>query len=246
MYTEAEKIHPKEEIQAYCVYMSVASASPREVTADGTRASDRAYRTLKIEILDGDLPARTVLAEVEQSTRLGVSRTPLREALARLTAEGLVSAHSGRGVIVTDVSVTNVTELFELRAPLEEQAARLAARRRDPAPFIRLQTEFRNTDALLADKHRYYALVAELDSAIDESVGNPYLVAALANVRTHIARIRRLSQDNPDRLRDAAHEHLLIIDAIVEGEESLAAHATQIHLHRSLRNILSSIDRNPE
>jgi GntR family transcriptional regulator, rspAB operon transcriptional repressor len=214
------------------------------LAVESTKASDRAYHTLKREILDGDLAARTVLAEVEQSTRLGVSRTPLREALSRLAAEGLVSTHSGRGVVVTEISTDNVTELFELRAPLESQAASLAARRRDPAVFRELQREFADIDALLADRHRYYDLVARLDQAIDEAVGNAFLVSALQGVRMHIARIRRLSKDDPERLRDAAREHLMIIDAIVDGDESLAANATQLHLQRSLRTIVRSLERN--
>ncbi|HEY2644449.1 MAG TPA: GntR family transcriptional regulator [Galbitalea sp.] len=214
------------------------------LAVESTKASDRAYLTLKREILDGDLAARTVLAEVEQSTRLGVSRTPLREALSRLAAEGLVSTHSGRGVVVTEISTDNVTELFELRAPLESQAASLAARRRDPAVFTELQREFADIDALLADRHRYYDLVARLDQAIDEAVGNSFLVSALQGVRMHIARVRRLSKDDPERLRDAAREHLMIIDAIVDGDESLAANATQLHLQRSLRTIVRSLERN--
>jgi len=213
------------------------------------RASDRAYSALREQILDGDLAPGTVLGEVEQAARLGVSRTPLREALARLASEGLVSPHSGRGVVVTEVSVDRVAELFEVRAALEEQAARLAARRRDPAVFERLQAELRLAPALLENgdpaRHEYYELVARLDAAIDEAVQNPLLVATLTGVRTHVARIRRLAHDNPERLREAAREHLMIVDAIVDGSESLAAHATQLHLHRSLKNILGSIERNP-
>ena len=206
------------------------------------RASDRAYRALRTEILEGELPAGTVLAEVEQSLRLGVSRTPLREALARLSSEALVSTHSGRGVVVTDVSIERVNELFEVRQALEEQAARLAARRRDPAVFEALQIEFRRAHELLENGERglreYYDLVARLDEAIDSAVRNEFLVSTLAGVRTHIARIRRLSADNPERLREAAREHLTIVDAIVDGEESLAAHATQLHLYKSLKNII--------
>jgi DNA-binding GntR family transcriptional regulator len=205
------------------------------------RASEKAYLQLRGEILDGDLPAGSVLAEVEQSTRLGVSRTPLREALGRLASEGLVSTHSGRGVVVTDISIDNISELFEVRQALEEQAARLAARRGDRAVFEELQREFRSAHELLDSddpaRRKYYALVARLDAAIDEAIANPFLVAALANVRTHTARVRRLSHDNPDRLREAAREHLMIVDAIVDGSESLAAHATQLHLYRSLKNI---------
>ena len=214
------------------------------------RASDRAYAALREQILDGRLAPGSVLGEVEQSTRLGVSRTPLREALARLTSDGLVSTHSGRGVVVTDVDLGRIRELFEVRSALEEQAARLAARRRDPEVFEDLQRELRQAHELLDNgdpvRHEYYELVARLDAAIDEAVQNPLLVSTLAGVRTHVARIRRLSHDDPERLREAAREHLMIVDAIVDGSESLAAHATQLHLYRSLKNILGSMERNPQ
>lgn len=214
------------------------------------RASDRAYSVLREQIIDGDLAPGTLLAEVEQSSRLGVSRTPLREALSRLAADGLVAAHSGRGLVVTDVPLTRIAELFEVRSALEEQAARLAARRRDPAVFEGLQRELRQAHELLDNgdpvRHEYYELVARLDAAIDDAVQNPLLVSTLAGVRTHVARIRRLSHDDPERLREAAREHLMIVDAIVDGSESLAAHATQLHLYRSLKNILGSMERNPQ
>jgi DNA-binding GntR family transcriptional regulator len=199
------------------------------------RASDRAYAALRDEILDGRLAPGTVLGEVEQSERLGVSRTPLREALSRLTADGLVAPHGGRGLLVTDVSADRVTELFEVRAALEEQAARLAARRRDPRVFTELKVAFARVR--VDDTEAYFALVARLDAAIDDAAGNPFLAQTLAGVRMHVARIRRLAQDDHERLRAATDEHTLIIDAILDGSESLAAHATQLHLYRSLKAI---------
>jgi DNA-binding GntR family transcriptional regulator len=70
------------------------------------------------------LPPGTVLAEVEQSDeRLGVSRTPLREALGRLTAEGLPAPQRGRGVVVTEISLDQADELFELREALGPRVA---------------------------------------------------------------------------------------------------------------------------
>jgi DNA-binding GntR family transcriptional regulator len=214
------------------------------------RASERAYDALREQILEGSLPAGVVLAEVEQAARLGVSRTPLREALSRLAADGLVSAHAGRGLVVTDTSVERVTELFEVRQALEEQAARLAARRRDVGVFEALQVELHGAHELLENgdpaRHAYYEIVARLDAAIDEAVRNPMLVTTLRGVRTHVARIRRIAQDDPERLREAAREHLMIVDAIVDGSESLAAHATQLHLHRSLKHILRSIAHSTE
>ena len=208
------------------------------------RASDQAYAALRDSILDWSLPPGAVLAEVEQAARLGLSRTPLREALARLVADGLVEPLGGRGLVVSAISADNVTELFELRVALEQQAASLAAARRDEAVFLALRDGFRHAPLLLTNsdpgRREYYALVARFDEAMDVAVQNPYLVSALGGVRVHVARIRRLSSDNPQRLLEASREHLLIVEAILAGDAALAAHATHIHLHNSLQNILAS------
>ena len=142
------------------------------------RASDRAYQTLRDEIVQWELRPGSVLGEVEQSIRLGVSRTPLREALTRLMADGLVSSQSGRGLVVTDLSLASIREIFEVRQALEEQAARLAARRGDAAVFQQLEIEFAAVNELLEHddpaRHAYYGLVARLDDAID-TAGLPLL-----------------------------------------------------------------------
>ena len=209
------------------------------------RASDHAYAALREDIIDWRLAPGTVLAEVELSERLGVSRTPVREALGRLLAEGLVAAQGGRGVVVTTVSIGDIAQLFELRQALERQLARLAADRRDPAAFEALADEFRAAPALLerADRAEYYDLVDRLDVAMDAAAANPYLSAALRTVRPHLARVRRISQDNPERLVAAAREHLLIVEAIAAGDAELADSATHVHLHASLQSILATADR---
>ncbi|MFO7690334.1 MAG: GntR family transcriptional regulator [Cryobacterium sp.] len=210
------------------------------------RASERAYRQLRAEILDGVLEPGAALLEVEQAERIGVSRTPLRAAVARLIADGLVAGRAGRGFEVTEISIDSIGELYELRQALEIQAVRLAAQRGDPAVFRALRGQFLSAPGLLLNGpsgiHRYYELIDEFDSAIDAAVDNPFLVAALHSVRTHLARIRRLARKNSGRLHAAAQEHLLIIDAIIAGDYSLAAHATHVHLHQSLSSVLAAID----
>jgi DNA-binding GntR family transcriptional regulator len=209
------------------------------------RASDKAYRHLLAEIVDGTLAPGAMLAEVEQSTRLGVSRTPLREALSRLNADGLVMSQPGRGVVVTDVSFADITELYEVREGLEEQAARLAAQRRDPAVFEKLARQFIAAPGLIESGEQgirlYYELNEKFDAAVDEAVNNAYLVTALRNVRMHLSRIRRMARHNPERLRDSAKETLLILEAIIDGDAALAAHATHVHLHNSLTNIKAAV-----
>jgi DNA-binding GntR family transcriptional regulator len=208
------------------------------------RASETAYHLLRDEIIQWKLPPGTPLGEVETSQRLGVSRTPLREALSRLIAEGLVRTGPGRTAVVTSLSRHDIVELFELREALETQAARLAARRRDAAVFTALRAEFvssiQGADVEVPED-RPYDLADALDVAIDDAAGSSYLQGALRDLRGHLARVRRSAHSNADRLHLATNEHVLIVDAILAQDEALAASATSVHLHNSLANVLASL-----
>ncbi|WP_353114230.1 GntR family transcriptional regulator [Microbacterium sp.] len=206
------------------------------------RASDRAYTALLEEIQSGALAAGAVLGEVEQADRLGVSRTPLREALRRLVADGLVVQQSPRVTVVADLDVDDIRALFEIRRALEETTARLAAVRGDAALFAALAAEFAAVD-LSGDAGRdaYYALIARLDAALDAAVANDYLSSALRTVRTHLVRVRRMARDKPERLTASAAEHLTIAEALAARDGDLAAHATHVHLHNALTSILASL-----
>ena len=209
------------------------------------RASDAAYAVLRDDILHWITPPGTVFAEVEQAKRLSISRTPVREAFARLTSEGLLVALPGRGLVVSDLSRDTIIELFELRIVLESEAARLVATRRDPQVFRELLDEFRIAPALIErddDRKEYYALVTRLDAAMDDAVNSRFLLTAIRQLRPHLVRARRLARDNRERLLAAAGEHLTIVEAIVDGDAELAADATAVHLKKSLKNILESVD----
>ncbi|MEO6310160.1 MAG: GntR family transcriptional regulator [Leifsonia sp.] len=224
------------------------------------RASDIAYERLRDDIIHWRLQPGTPLAEIEVSARIGVSRTPVREALSRLINEGLVSNASGRTAVVTQVSRAQIEQLFELREALETQAARLAARRRDTAAFEVLKEAFLAATVdesaeprgrvepgsvvsgrSLGSSDATYLLADRLDAAIDAAMGNSYLQGALNDIRGHLARARRHAHANPRRLEQARTEHLLIIDAILRRDEVLAAQATAVHLRNSLDNILATI-----
>src|SRR6478609_9778873 len=111
------------------------------------RASDRTYRALLVEIQSGALAPGTALAEAELAARFGVSRTPVREALGRLAADGLVIEVSPRLTMVAGLALDDIRALFELRRALEETAVRIAATRGDPAAFAALAAAFEATDA---------------------------------------------------------------------------------------------------
>lgn len=229
------------------------------------RASDRAHRALREEIVTGLLPPGALLGEVEQSQRLGISRTPLREALARLVADGLAEPAPGRGLVVTAVSLEEARPLFDLRISLETLAARRAAERiaaepagsapsaADPsavppadapghrARLLALAARFETAREHLAagaDPTSYFTLTGELDEALDEACGNPYLAETLTGLRLHLGRLRRLARDSPARLADSAREHADIARSVASGDGELAAAGTIVHLRHALAHLL--------
>lgn len=208
------------------------------------RASDQAYAALRDEILRWELRPGALLSEVDLAARLGVSRTPVREALARLTADGLASPGRGRTTVVAPLDATDVIHLFELRQALELEAVRLAARRRADGVFEALAVRFEETARTVAaghDEGEYYALASELDVAVDAAAASPYLTRALQGLRGHVVRARRLAHDDLGRLERAAREHALIARAVAERDGALAAHATAVHLDASLRTVLDGL-----
>lgn len=209
------------------------------------RASERAYQCLRTDIIEWHLDPGTTLSEVEQAERLGVSRTPVREAFSRLMSEGLVEPSPGRGVVVSSVSVANVRAMFELRVALDTQAASLAATKGCPEAFEtladRLHVAAVGLDDDDADRSAYYRLVEEMDLEIDRAAQNSYLAQAQRQLRTHLGRVRKLSKGNEDRLMAAAHEHANIARAIAAGDVDLAQAATRVHLSHALRAILDAV-----
>ena len=207
------------------------------------RASDRAYSALLDEIQSGVLAPGTVLGEVEQATRLGVSRSPLREALGRLVAERLVEQASPRVTVVADIDADDIRALFVVRRALEETAVRLAAVHPDHTQFAAIAERFAAASVEGdAARDAYYALIERFDQRVDAAAANAHLAAALRTVRTHLVRVRRLARYRPDRLAASVAEHRLIASAIAAGDPELAAHATHVHLHHALTSILESLD----
>lgn len=206
------------------------------------RASDKVYESLRSDIVEWRLAPGSILAEVEQSERLGVSRTPVREALGRLVADGLAVQHRGRGVVVSEVSEDHVEDLFVLRRALECASARQAAVSAKRSGFSdladRFETSIKEVESP-GSREAYYQLVQLLDESIDEAAGNKYLSNALRTLRVNLQRVRRMAKDNPDRLRASATEHAAIARAIASGNPEVAAAATTVHLHQSFTHIMA-------
>ncbi|WP_162606240.1 GntR family transcriptional regulator [Jiangella asiatica] len=216
------------------------------------RQSQVVHHKLRDQILEWHLLPGAILGEADLAQRLGVSRTPVREALRALEREGLVAITPQRGAVVTDISISSVSQLFQMRDALETYAARLAARQGELEVFEQLATELHQVHSRLEaipvgapipdELHlAHRSVISRFDDAIRAATRNTYLQTALRDVYGHVARLRRLSQLNPARTRQASAEHIAICLAICARDESVAAQKTGEHLRNSLRNVLAAL-----
>ena len=222
--------------------------------ADGAVSkADLVHRQLKEEIELGELAPGTPLSELSLVERTGASRTPVREALRRLAAEGLVDLTPRQGARVSRVSLQNVRDLFDFRAMLEPEAIRQATRAAAADPEVRrafaeLRTEFTRIQRRVPSQARsraFYELADRFDWAIIGATRNEHLRRTIAELRPHTARLRNLSHVDPQRVDVSVAEHLVICDALLAGDADAAAAGIAAHLADSLRTIFRNLAQAP-
>ena len=225
---------------------------PPTASADASKA-DLVHRQLKEEIELGELAPGTPLSELSLVERTGASRTPVREALRRLAAEGLVDLTPRQGARVSRVSLQNVRDLFDFRSMLEPEAIRQATRAAAADPelrraFAELRTEFVRIQRRVPSQARsraFYELADRFDWAIIGATRNEHLRRTIAELRPHTARLRNLSHVDPRRVEVSVEEHLGMCDALLAGDADAAAAAIAEHLVQSLQTIFRNLAAAP-
>lgn len=200
-----------------------------------------AYDEIRRRIVEWELTPGTPLSEQELASELELSRTPVREALQRLSREELVRMVRGKGAFVAEISIPDVIELFEMREALEAQASRLASRSSDSEALVAVRTLLaeRGRAALAkGDVSAYYSMTAGLDQEVVRLADNQRLARALDETWTQIHRVRRLSSASLERLQASVKEHIDILTAIIQGDEEDADQLTRAHVRNSLQHIL--------
>jgi len=224
--------------------MRVLSPIPVQAERDAAGSlSERATRQIRELIVTLELPPGSPVSERELMERLGLGRTPVREALRTLARERLVEVYPRRGIVVSPVDVGDLAALSEVRITLESFAAHQAAERANAADrevARSLLAELRRVAA--ADDER--ALI-ELDQRIHRHVyhcaHNPYLESTLNEYYTLTLRIWFLALDRVARLDDAVTEHGEILQAIIDGSAGHARDVMRRHIEgfeRAIRAVL--------
>ncbi len=198
-------------------------------------AVEKAYRALWDRILAGEYQPGERLKERDICADLEVSRTPVREALHRLAAEGLVQIEPRRGGKVAELRLDEAAELFSVGAHLESFAAKLAARRASPEALAALDATIRTMrDVLDRDardvRRAYLKLDRELHGQIVDMARNRSLAAALKQIVGLPVLVKAFSTYTGDDLWRSFHHHENIVDALHAGDEEWAEAAMRSHI----------------
>jgi DNA-binding GntR family transcriptional regulator len=212
--------------------------------AERTQLKDAVYHHLKQAIVDLRVKPGAPLREAVVSEQLGVSKTPVREALLRLAADGLVEILPFKGAVVTGYSREDLLEIYELRELLEGACARRAATSMSPEDLASL-TELveASRDALSAGEvDRVAELFDEFDSMLFSQIRNGRIKSLLENVRYHLVRIGKLTVEIPGRVDRSNREHAEILNAIRDHDPDLAERLIREHIRGVLTEQLTQLE----
>ena len=183
---------------------------------DRRKVTDWVCEEIREAIIDLRLHPGEPLREATIAQQLGVSKTPIREALARLEQEGLVEMTSFKGAVVSGYSPRDLEEIYELRSLLEGAAVRSVAvdaseeARAELSEVIARSRELRDAGELT----ELATLLGRFDQIIYDQVTNQRIRALIDNLRAHLTRIGKLTEGIPGRVEASVEEHAVIVEAI--------------------------------
>jgi len=218
---------------------------PTKLTDDSSRLRrEIAYERLKDALQHADLEPGEVLSETRLSESLGISRTPVREALRQLAQEGLVNIIPGRAITVAVHSVQSILDVVHLRLLLEPELVRLTTGSLSSSELDRLIGAVRDME--VACEQGNQSAWSRADTRFHEILGEACpnqllgeIVTQMRNRAHHLANID--SQTNPRRLRACTIEHREIIDSIVDRNDQAAAETTRLHLEKLRESLFSRL-----
>lgn len=201
--------------------------------------SGLAYRAVSEMIRDRRLRGGDAVVEGRLSEALGVSRTPLREALQRLEGEGLVVKAANRSFVVRHVELAEYLQSLKVRELLEPEAASQAAGRIPPSLLHAIRAEAVELHGASAHTHAHWASDDRVHRAFADHCGNPVMARMIEGLRVtmRLYEIARLS----DRIGPDSNEHIAILDALIRPDGKAARRAVQLHIRSLSRFTLRTI-----
>ena len=204
---------------------------------------EQVAQRLRQMLLEGRIAPGAKLNERELSERLNVSRTPLREAIKMLAAEGLVELLPNRGAVAVALTEADVAHTFEVMAGLEAQAGELAAQRITEAELAEIQAMHFEMMAAYTrrDLSAYYMLNARIHSAISAAAKNPVLAQVYQQVNARLQALRFRSNQDGDKWKNAMKEHEKMIEALAAHDGAAMREVLLSHLRNKREVVLEQL-----
>jgi DNA-binding GntR family transcriptional regulator len=190
------------------------------------------YTQLRTEIVGRSLLPGERLREVDIAERLGVSRTPVREALKRLESDGLVAFNAARVLVVAELTHNKVMELYAMREVLSGAAARFAAEQASPLEVEHLK-QLAGAAGSGQTAEEAAALNRRLHDAIARAAHNDYLLRAMMVLSDAMALLGDTTYSVPGRIESGREENQIIVECIVAGDTAGAEEAARQHIRRA-------------
>lgn len=203
------------------------------------------YKVLRQAIVEGALAPGQHMAEQQLAEELGVSRTPVREALRRLALEGFVVMVPRRGAYVAGLSLKDMNDVFELRMALEGLGAYLAAQRITPQELTELKELVDQLETAIASGVKDDVIDADtrFHAAIYSASRNRRLVNIVGNLSDQIQGFRLQSLSTPGRLKDTVREHKRLVGALERRDGSAARELAEQHIRQAEVSLLRSQEK---
>ena len=206
-----------------------------------------AYEALRELIRQRELTPGLLISEGQVATRLGMSRTPVREAIGRLAHEGLVTVLKKRGIVVTTLSAADLDDLYTVREVLEGLAARLAAARIDEEGVVRLARILEEVATALerTDVETLTKLDVAFHNGLARAASNQRLERLLGQIRdvAILDELRARMMAAPSRFTSSYAEHVAVFKAVEARQPEEAERMMRQHIRASLRWTVDYIDR---
>lgn len=216
----------------------------RNIKNDTTFLGAKAYDELKRSIVHGELKAGDRLTETGLTEMLGVSRTPVREALRRLCYEGYI--FMSNGYEVKGVTQKDVQDILEVRRALECEAARIAAKRITAEQKLQLSANFRRSDELqdITDAEERFTRFSQLDREFHTEIfritGNSRFLDISNSLQDRLHRLRLAAITSEEEMHECLSQHQNILNSILNGEAEHAEFYSRIHLE-TIENLFSRV-----
>lgn len=211
----------------------MASAPGPTTAANLPSLAEIAYRQVRDAILSGAFSAGQPLGQEEIAGRIGTSRVPLREALQRLEAEGLVMLRPRRGYIVTSLDPNEIRDIFDIRMMLEERAGYLATLKATPQDVAEVEQYLHAMDGISVTNAEDAALFAQRNRAFHDRIyatsGRTQLCRLMAILRTNVERYIRIGAQIAGNLERVRDDHYKIFSAYKSGDAQLAGRLCREH-----------------